>query len=598
MTSTVVDVSAGRLVARLTDCDLRRVELDGVELIRRIGFAVRDDSWNTLVPEVDVETVSVDEGSFRARFRLSFNSKAVGFGVTIHIEGHPDDSLTYSFTGTAERPFSYNRIGLVLLHPPSLEGRRVVTSAHGVEHYAALPIVVEPQWRINGRPRGVWTPFDKLAIEIGPGVSLDHHFEGDVFEIEDHRNWGDASYKTYSTPLTGDWPYQLGQGASLSQTVAIRLKRGERKLGPTRVFQRAMSVSSESAASIPDIGFLFEATPALDAPMVDSLRQLRLDHVRTSGHEVSPAVASIADKLQASVELVTTTDEADRPSAAQHRVTRILLVNSDDGAAPTTSDFDPAFGGIGSGCSCYMATTGGFVSINRIRPLPGGDGVGFPLSPQVHDSDALTLIENLEAIEAMVDTARRLGGGEGVSIGPITLTPVPQGFPPRLSERPDDPYGREPTRFWLSWSLGCLVAAIRAGVTATTWGPIEAMLRREPSSGSIQVTPHYQLFNDLRDWSEVTETHFAPSGSTPSVVLALTKPGQHRVLTANLSGRPQRVPIEIGDDAEDVYVTTVVADGWSDISELTQTHQSANTGATIDLELGAYGYTRVDWRSE
>ena len=26
-------------------------------------------------------------------------------------------------------------------------------------------------------------------------------FEGDLFEMEDQRNWTDASYKTYSTPL-------------------------------------------------------------------------------------------------------------------------------------------------------------------------------------------------------------------------------------------------------------------------------------------------------------------------------------------------------------------------------------------------------------
>ena len=27
------------------------------------------------------------------------------------------------------------------------------------------------------------------------------HYEGDIFETEDQRNWSDASYKTFCTPL-------------------------------------------------------------------------------------------------------------------------------------------------------------------------------------------------------------------------------------------------------------------------------------------------------------------------------------------------------------------------------------------------------------
>ena len=42
--------------------------------------------------------------------------------------------------------------------------------------------------------------------------------EGNKFEMEDHRNWMDASYKTYVCSLLDPWPYTLKKGeASPSQ---------------------------------------------------------------------------------------------------------------------------------------------------------------------------------------------------------------------------------------------------------------------------------------------------------------------------------------------------------------------------------------------
>ena len=45
--------------------------------------------------------------------------------------------------------------------------------------------------------------------------------EGDTFEMEDQRNWTDASYKTYVRPLALPWPYTLASGAALDQSVTL-----------------------------------------------------------------------------------------------------------------------------------------------------------------------------------------------------------------------------------------------------------------------------------------------------------------------------------------------------------------------------------------
>ena len=45
-----------------------------------------------------------------------------------------------------------------------------------------------------------------IRHEIAPGRALEVRFEGEWFEMEDQRNWSDASFKTYSTPLSRALP--------------------------------------------------------------------------------------------------------------------------------------------------------------------------------------------------------------------------------------------------------------------------------------------------------------------------------------------------------------------------------------------------------
>jgi hypothetical protein len=45
--------------------------------------------------------------------------------------------------------------------------------------------------------------------------------EGDAFEMEDQRNWTDASYKTYVRPLAFPWGYTLAKGSRHAQSARL-----------------------------------------------------------------------------------------------------------------------------------------------------------------------------------------------------------------------------------------------------------------------------------------------------------------------------------------------------------------------------------------
>ena len=49
--------------------------------------------------------------------------------------------------------------------------------------------------------------------------------EGDKFEMEDHRNWMDASYKTYVCSLLESWPYMLKNGKPFTQSMTVTYRR-------------------------------------------------------------------------------------------------------------------------------------------------------------------------------------------------------------------------------------------------------------------------------------------------------------------------------------------------------------------------------------
>ena len=54
-------------------------------------------------------------------------------------------------------------------------------------------------------------------------------FNGETFEMEDQRNWTDASFKTYCTPLSLPYPIKIIKGTTIKQSIKIFLKNNLNK---------------------------------------------------------------------------------------------------------------------------------------------------------------------------------------------------------------------------------------------------------------------------------------------------------------------------------------------------------------------------------
>jgi hypothetical protein len=306
--------------------------------------------------------------------------------------------------------------------------------------------------------------------------------EGEVFETEDQRNWTDYSYKTYSTPLEQPFPAQVKKGDTLEQKVSLVVAAKENrgtfyKINPAKqLFDRL---------PFPKIGYeRAQGSPHLAKEDIEYLRQIPFDHYRINLSLSAPGWyeelrngASEAKLLNAQLELVDffssfSGEQLEKLLAIlreySQQIMSVLLL--EEGKAITTREtlqevhdiIKKEFPHVKIG----FGTNGFFAELNRNRPpanLPF-DFLSYSLNPQVHASDARTLLENLEAQEDTIKTVQTFAPEKAIHISPVT-------FKIRAADiavpgLPDDEDPRMYTSFGAMWTLLAIKNLSRAdGIT-------------------------------------------------------------------------------------------------------------------------------------
>src|ERR1700741_4607088 len=236
---------AGPLSAELDAGNLRHIRYHGREMIRAISFIVRDKNWGTYAPQIS--KLDYREGS--DSFRVSYEAVIEGeFRYSAVITGAANGSLIFSGTGNALSDFLTNRTGFVVLHP--IEG--VAGAACTVEHVdgrveeTSFPLLIDPVQPMRD--------LRSITHEFSPGLKVTCRMEGDTFEMEDQRNWTDASYKTYVRPLALPWPYSIPRGQTVDQRVTLTVSGSPSQV---QIQDRSCSVTIGkpiSGRSMPPLG--------------------------------------------------------------------------------------------------------------------------------------------------------------------------------------------------------------------------------------------------------------------------------------------------------------------------------------------------------
>ena len=262
-------LQAGPVSVDLVGAELMNLRLGRHELARRVHFVVRDEHWGTVGPEVLTIRISDGREKFGVALEVLHRQGPVAVRWTGLIDGAPDGCITFSVDAEALDTFPYGRIGLCVLHRAiDYVGRRYVARRDGIAHLASF----HPRSSQFSIEPGVWEPvvgpFTSLAIELADAVTVDFAFEGGLFEMEDQRNWTDATLKTYSTPIAKDHPHWATPATRFRHGLAIRV--------PSNVSAKPEGASLEERITahigvatdipLPELGTLLTDDPTPAAP--------------------------------------------------------------------------------------------------------------------------------------------------------------------------------------------------------------------------------------------------------------------------------------------------------------------------------------------
>jgi D-apionolactonase len=573
---------AGPVTAELDGIDLRYVRVGNVEIARRVYAAVRDPEWATIEPELGEVVVEQGGDRFRVRFEAIHTTSEIDFEWRGTITGEPDGTLVYDFDGRAGRDMQYARMGICVHHPlRETVGRSFrARTPHG-EISGAFPSLVGQQAYENGVYLPLFPSFDRIEIDLEAGGLVRFEFEGDLWETEDHRNWTDANFKTYSTPMALGFPHDLEQGQALAQKLKVstvgaprtdvRDRRVELRVGdPIATFPPIGLAQARGGKSLApsEVALLRELGPAHLRADIRLDRDDWLEHLRRAQAECEQLECSLELALHLRPEDEGVLGELARALEEGPPTGRVLVILA-SGATATAEETTP-----GSLVSLVRAAlqaaipnalfAGGtdlyFCELNRTRPEADAmDGVFYPIMPQMHAFSDRDIIENLEAQGHTVASARELADGKAVIVGPVTLRgrfaysrasgeeEVPDdGIPASVDPRQVTPLGA-------AWTAGSLKFLADAGATSVTYYETTGMrgvidtddgsAGSALSSDSGQAFPLYHVLASaarLRGADVLACTSTAP---LEAVGLAVRKEGELSVLVTDLTGRGQELTV-------------------------------------------------------
>jgi hypothetical protein len=627
-------LEAGAITAMLDNGALRYIRYRGTEVLRGIAYLIRDKNWGTYAPVIEGLKVRQNRDGFTVAYTATANDKTQGIRYAARIEAKADGTVMFQVTSTPLTDFITNRTGFVVLHPlTGVVGEPVeIVHTDGKKRKSRFPKFISP-----GQPV---FEIRSLKHTVMPGVTATVLMEGNKFEMEDHRNWMDASYKTYVCSLLDPWPYTLPKGESFTQSITLTIEgkpKAKKAARPGWVIAIAIDGIK---GRIPAIGAgvpMAEAKHALDkADLIAAARPAHLicqidgraDHqaeaaaafralrertgIPTTLEIVLPAKASAEEEVRAIAgELRTADYKPDAIVVTQMHDLKSFQPNTPRPWGPSYEEMAAAVRAsfpdvpLGGGMLSF------FTELNRMPPPMGVfDFITHTVCPIVHAADDLSVMETLESLPSIIASTRNMMGKTPYHLGPssipcrdnpygATVAPNPGNARVCLSDM--DP--RQRGLFAAAWNMGLLAAFAKGGVDSVALGAVTGPQGaiywktdyRQPWFDDVDaaVYPGYHVLAGLAPASG--HKRLEANSSAPSTVAALAHQSRFgkELWLANLTSEPQKVKVSGFEGAARMHR---LGDGnFQAIVTKPDYLSSAGEAAKkiSAVELGPYGVVRI-----
>ena len=339
-----------------------------------------------------------------------------------------------------------------------------------------------------------------LTHEPAPGVSCTVEMEGDAFEMEDQRNWADASFKTYIRPLSKPRPYVIAKGERDRQRITVTTKAPASAKAAGADAGAKLTLGAP-AGRMPSMALFLEPdevpSALAHAASVGTAQDVIIRFDADRGHDWRTLVqaADFANVIGAHLAIEAIFNALDPRTEAMRVVDAIRSANVEPGAVlvsprrefktrpsdmlpPGESDIGELVDALrtaGLKASVGAGTPSFFTEFNRNPPAGDCDFVFFGVAGNVHAADDLSVMETLSVYPAVVASAGKLCPGKPLWLGPCTIgmrhnpygaTVATNPGHVRLPAAGDDP--RHGALFGAAFAVGVAAQAAATGVDHLT----------------------------------------------------------------------------------------------------------------------------------
>jgi len=404
---------------------LRNIKYNNIEILKLISFLVRDKNWNNYSPEI-IKTSSYNKDQ---QLNFEFDLK---YGDVEQLEVNlllsiGSNSVKLIANGKFLTDFWTNRIGFNLLLP--LDGvvnqQVIVSKSDQTTETLKYPLIIQPDQPM--------VKFNNLSYEMFDSIALNIRFDGIHFEMEDQRNWGDASYKIYSGSLLDPFPYKENKNSAFHQEIEITVREKNNSL-ETISNQNIIPLDIQEEYAMPKIGIKVDnETNGIDIVNVDFVYHLvdfeRNTESKPNFNNLPIYLVALIDHTKKVKDIVK--DIKDYILSNKISVDKILIcpkiyLNSFQPAGewpsvPKLGDYYKEAKIQLPDVHIFSGMVTNFTELNRKKPDGKFDGINFSFTPIVHDASDYGVLDTPNSLKYILHSVNNFSKDTPIHIGPMTL---------------------------------------------------------------------------------------------------------------------------------------------------------------------------------